>query len=292
MHKLFTPLIVLPAVGACLAASAHGQIVFAEYFDYALSSGTNIHSAPGWSGNTNNVRFRTEPGPNFIGTGYLPTHAGGVLESGGSNTTEVRTSHAALGQALSGEFWVATFVNATGMNNPNGSTTLMSFSTNNTSNSSYGGPGFGLYNNGTDLNFALFDGLGGVDGVATVGSAATANQWNLLLARITINTDADDAISVWAFDMNANVPTTVAGLGTPVVTSSTLDIGNSINTLGVGGQSFTTNGGKLALWDDIRVTSLGGDAGLEAVLIPEPSTYAALFALLALSAVWLRRRKP
>lgn len=279
------------AVIAGLAASASGQIVFQEYFDYAFSNNTNISNAPAWEGGTNNVRFVTNPGPNFTGTGYVPTHAGGSLESGNSNATDVRTSHAPLGQALSGEFWVSTFVNATNMTNTNGSVTVMSFSTNNTSNASYGGPGFGLYNNGTNLSFALFNGSAGAAGVATVGSAATRNQWNLLVARITINTDADDAISVWAFDMNANVPTTVAGLGTPVVTSSTLDIGNSINTLGVGGQSFTTTGGKTALWDDIRVTNLGGDAGLEAVLIPEPSTYAVLFGLLALGAVWLRRRK-
>lgn len=270
--------------------TTHASVIFQENFDYAFSNNTNISNAPGWAGGTNNVRFVTDPGPDFTGTGYVPFHGGGGLESGNSNSSDVRTSHAALGQALTGEFWVSTFVNATGMTNSNGSVTVMSFSTNNSSNSSYGGPGFGLYNDGTNLNFALFSGSGGPSGVATVGSAATRNQWHLLIARITINADADDAISVWSFDMNSNVPTTVAGLGAPVVTSSALNIGNSINTLGIGGQSFTTTGGKTARWDDIRVTDLSGDAGLQAVVIPEPGTLALLGIGLAGLIAYRRRR--
>ena len=266
--------------------------LFEEYFDYTLNNNTNIGGNTGgtWLGGTNNVRFVTPSGPTFTGTGYVPTHAGGSLESGNSNSSDVRTAHAPLGQAVSGEFWVSVFVNPTGMTNVNGSTTLMSFSTDNTSNASYGGPGFGIYNDGTNLSYALFNGSGGVGGVSTVGSAATAGQWQLLIAQITINTDADDSISVWSFAEDAEVPTTVAGLGAAVVSSTTMSWGNSINTLGIGGQSFETGGGKTARWDDIRVSTLSGDAGFEVVMaIPEPGTLA-LLGMAVGSLLFFRRR--
>ncbi|MCD8482400.1 MAG: hypothetical protein LR015_06845 [Verrucomicrobia bacterium] len=217
-------LLLLGALSACLTSSAT-NVIFQEYFEYALNNNTSIGGNTGgvWVGGTNNIQFQTAAGPTFTGTGYLPTHAGGRLQSGNSNAVDVRTSHAALGQAVSGEFWVSVFVNATGMTNPNGSVTQMSFSTNNISNASYGGPGFGLYNDGANLNFALFNGSAGPGGVATVGSTATANQWHLLLARVTINESADDAVSVWAFGLDAAVPNSVSNLGTPVVASATLN---------------------------------------------------------------------
>ena len=276
------------------SVALNGQTIFAENFDYALSNNTNIGGNTGgtWLGGTNNVRFVLNPGPSFTGTGYVAFHDGGSLESGNSNSSDVRTAHAPLGQTVTGEFWVSAFVNPTQMTNINGSVTQMSFSTGTTSNANYGGPGFGIYNSGTSLNYALFNGSAGVGGVTTVGTAATANQWQLLIARITINESADDAISLWSFAADADVPTTVAALGTPVVSSTTVNWGNSINTLGLGGQSFTTTGGKTALWDDLRLSISSGDTGLEDVLgIPEPSTYAALFGLLALGFVAWRRRR-
>lgn len=283
----------LTALLASLCVSvSHAALLFEEYFDYELSNNTNIADTDAWVGGTNNVRFQNLSGPNFTGSGYVPTHAGGVLESGNSNSSDTRMSHAPLGTSVSGEFWVSVFVNPTGMTNANGSVTLLNFSTGTTSGTTYGGgPGFGIYNDGSNLNFALFNGLGGAGGVSTVGSAASANAWQLLIAQVTINENADDSISVWSFADNAAVPTTISGLGAPVVSSSSLDWGNSINTLGIGGQSFVTGGGKTALWDDIRVSTLSGDDGIGAVtVIPEPSTYALIFSGLALGIVVLRRR--
>ncbi|MCD8482391.1 MAG: PEP-CTERM sorting domain-containing protein [Verrucomicrobia bacterium] len=275
-------------------SSSGATLIFEEYFDYELNNNNNIGGNTGgvWNAGTNNVRFQTAAGPTFTGTGYLPTHAGGRLESGNTNSADVRMSHAPLGQAISGEFWVSVFVNANSMTNVNGSITQMSFSTNSNTFSNYGGPGFGLYNDGANLNFALFNGSAGAGGVAAVGSPATANEWHLLVARVTINESADDAISVWAFGLDAAVPNSVSNLGTPVATSITLDFGSSINTLGIGGQSFTTTGGKTALWDDIRLSVAAGDTGLREVLaIPEPATYAAIFGILVLGLAIARRRR-
>jgi hypothetical protein len=286
-----------------LGSSLQAQIIFAENFDYdgTLSNGENIANAAAWTGGTNNVRYRdsSQAGQlSFTGTGYVPTHAGGYLWSGNSNSTDYRGVNAALGQTLDGEFWISAFVNPFNISGSYGATTMFALNTGSTSNCSPAGPGFGIYYDGSianggseSLNLAFFTGAGS-GGVGATGPAITGNQWYLFVARVNIGV-GNDQIDVWTFTADANIPTTVAGLGASTISSSSLDWGDSINTINVGGQRFAgegISGGKDAYWDDIRVTNLSGDAGLEAVIVPEPATYAILLGVLALGAVLLRRR--
>jgi hypothetical protein len=288
-------------VGAvCMGGTAKASLIFEEYFDYdeILANNSNISGAPGWVGGTNNVRYRnsSQSGQlNFTGTGYVPTHAGGYLESGNSNSTDWRGSNASLGEAISGEIWITTFFNATGMTMTSGAIAYFGLNTNITSNASNGGfPGFGAYYDGTDdfggtqtLSLALFDGSTPV----ALGPTISSNQWYLIIARINILAASDDQIDLWLYTANENIPTTVAGLGTADLSSSTLDWGDSINTIQIGGQRIPGgSGGKTTNWDDIRLANLGGDTGLKLVvtLIPEPAS-AGLLGLAALAL--LRRRR-
>ncbi|MCC5804740.1 MAG: hypothetical protein JJU00_00300 [Opitutales bacterium] len=288
-------LLLLAGTAFAFSATASAQVlVFEEYFDYdgTLNNNENIANAPGWTGGTNNIRYRdsSQGGQlSFTGTGYVPTHAGGYLNSGQSNSSDWRGSNAALGQALSGEFWISAFVNPVGMTNDNGSITLLSLNTGGTSNSSPNGQGFGVYNSGGGtLNFVVANGLS----IIETGPSATANTWNLVLARVNINESADDQVDLWFYGDDASVPVDLVSLGAPHLTSDTIDWGDSINTINVGGQSIETTGGKEANWDDLRVSARSGQSGLEDVLgIPEPRVYAAIFGVFALGFVLWRRRR-
>ncbi|MCD8481262.1 MAG: PEP-CTERM sorting domain-containing protein [Verrucomicrobia bacterium] len=134
-----------------------------------------------------------------------------------------------------------------------------------------------------------------VDGTAIASSAESyANlQWYLILANITINPAAADSISLWLFTSMDNVPGSVASLGMPVVSTSMVDWGDSVSNVWVGGYRGPEGGSGISTndIDALRISSAGGDAGLQQVLtaIPEPSTYAAFLGLLALGCVVLRR---
>ena len=70
-------------------------------------------------------------------------------------------------------------------------------------------------------------------GVHAIGPTLTSGQWYLVLTRIDIIESGLDQIDLWYFTADANVPTTVAGLGAPDLSSSLLDWGDSINTISV-----------------------------------------------------------
>lgn len=278
-----------------LASAAPAALVLEEYFDYALSNNTNIGGNTGgaWLGGTNNVRYRTPPSTlAFSGAGYVASHAGGFLESGNSNSADYRGANAPLGATMTGEFWISAFVNPLNMTYSGGATAMMALNTSGTSNSSPGGPGFGLYSHpDTGVRPAIFTGIGPSGVLSMADTPIAAAAWYLLVARINIAASADDSVDFWVFGADADVPTTIAGLGTPTHSSSALNWGDSINTLNLGGQSLGLSGAKTAHWDDLRVSDLTGDAGLGEVLgIPEPSTYAALLAAGVLLLAARRRR--
>ncbi|MCH8540344.1 MAG: PEP-CTERM sorting domain-containing protein [Opitutales bacterium] len=282
--------------------SLEAQLVYSEYFEYddVLSSGDSIADAPNWVQNTNNMRYQESGGDNqvsFTGSGYVPTHAGGFLESVTGFTGGARGSSSPVGSSLDGEIWVSTFLRPD-MTRNYGATAVFGL---NDGNVGFGNdnPGFGAFYDGdgedgrpgTDtITLQIFDGMDPVQS----GPVLERETWYLLLARVRIG-GATDEIDLWSFSTDADVPTSVAGLGPADLSNDSLDFSSFVDHIYIGGENFDGDdgsGGKTAWWDDIRVANLSGDDGLNAVLIPEPSTYAALFGLFALGMVfWIRRKR-
>lgn len=99
----------------------------------------------------------------------------------------------------------------------------------------------------------------------------------LMVAKLTINgSGADDSVDMWMLKEGDSFTTTEAGLGAADLSLSTADFGDGLSNIWLGrgdrdlDNATTTSAGFI---DDVRISNLSGDMGLQEVLaIPEPGS--------------------
>ena len=230
--------------------------------------------------NTVNLSFDN---PNYnpsgnAGTGAARTNAADT-NGRGSWTTVSAT-------ALTGEFWFSALHQRNVVSTTN-SYSIFNLGTANSidpTNASFNtSTSFGLYNDESTLR--PFIATGNASTWTTTGSgSAVADTTYLVLARGNTTTSALD---VWFFLQDDTIPTTVAGLGTPTVSTSSALLGD-VTRLWIGKRGAT---GGTTYFDSLRLSTASGDAGFEAVTaIPEPGTLVLLGIALGSLALFRRRK--
>jgi hypothetical protein len=271
-----TPLTLLSALGAfaLAATSAHGQSIFQETFD-GLNP-TFLNGQGGW----------TYTGGNANGS---PNDA--LVIAGGLSYTNGTVSHPAGANKLSllggGESRFAlTLPNTIAA----GETFYVSFLLNHVSgdNFTWLGVGGGALDQASSVSLAVqsnahrtrvVDASNGTSQQSGGGAGLIVGQTRLVVAEIFFGGDSANSTMRMYLD-----PTSVVQSGnTPIHTDNGRIVGvTELNTLWMrkGGNNGQTD------IDQIRIGETWAD-----VVIPEPSTYAALIGLLALGLVAWRRRR-
>lgn len=282
----------VPAALGIMATGLHANLILNDSFNYG---GSNLETGYGaWEDGTGNLDYFSSTGATWTGdSDYVASNEGGHLN--------IRTSAAAgrggqidLGQSLTGEFWLSVRINN---GYASGSDTTAPFSSLLVAfeDGDYAFDDF-AYGIGPNFNDTLAQSV--ADGAPSELSGVTPTQgtWGLYILQVNVNAVGDDSISVWVFDDDAADigDGTVAGLGAATFSSSTISLGASVGDVwlgGIGGGVGTSGG-----FDDLRLSDLSGNSGLQEVLtgvasIPEPSTYAALAGVLSFGMVTMLRRR-
>ena len=268
------------------ASSLNGAMVLLDNMNYG---GGTIGSGVGdWVDGSNRLNYQGGINVNYTGGSYVndPNNAGtGSLERN-SNIDNRFFERDYSDAGLTGEFWVSMVINTTGVGGDNAGE-IIGLSLNTTGGLSSSADILGVAFDGTDFRAGWRD----HSAVSTSYNAgATLNLSNplLLVARVNIGA-GDDSFDMWVFDSGATFGTTQASLGAAHLSSSAADFGDQLDRIQVGGiNGFQSN------FDQIRISDLGGDNGLNEVLtltaIPEP-TSAVLGGLGAILLMMRRRRK-
>lgn len=238
-----------------------------------------------WQDSTNNVGYNGDAG-NSSWAGdidYEHDTSGGYLAVGVSNT--YRGAQLDFGTAVSGEFWISVLAQERSSSGESG--IMVSLENGAYSIGTFDGFGFGI--NGAGNLWTVANSASGAP-TEVAGPVTLSSGWNLFVAKITVNgSGADDSISLWAFDTASSFGTTEASLGSALFTSSTIQYGDSVQDVWLGGWDGGPSGA--GDFDTFRLSDLAGDAGLQEVLsVPEPSTYALLLGLGVLGGCLIRRR--
>lgn len=278
------------AAASLLALSAlNGAIILHESFDYTAGSLSANNGGTGWSGawvagtNTqqggqgNGVPFVVPSDglsyPDFVSSGASADELGTVAPAAAQSA---RSFTAPTGWGVDGNiFWFSVL----GFQSSGGAANLM-FGTVSSGGAGAGSEaGFGLLLNGGNTN-TIYARMG-TAGPASVAGTGITNQTVLVVGRVSFSdTNNADALDLW---LNPSVfATDAASLGT-ITSSHTGNINLSGNEVFM--RSLNTAATR---FDEIR---LGNNLSDVLVAVPEPSTYAAFLAVLALAFGIIRRRK-
>ncbi len=291
-NRLRLPFALTAAAALAVASPLHAVLI-TEYADYGASDismqstvvGTAVAGqwADGWSIGTgsNYGRYESSQNLTYSTTGYTSNTTGGDFER--SNNTAVHDRE--FESALTGTIWLSGLVlgnRSDGRSNPK--LTLTGDNAEKTI--------FGLEDSGTDVAATAYFGQLSFDGTTIDTSATTlyGNTTHLLLVKVTLNYSGDfDRIELW-IDPDVS---SVAGSGQAGLAAATLTLDGSDGL----GDSLTHAGFSLSLptaaADALRISSTGGDDGLNEVLtgvpVPEPTSLVLLLG--SAGFVFLRRRR-
>jgi hypothetical protein len=248
---------------------------------------SSTHYDTEWSDGTSNVGYNSASS-NWTGdSDYVLNGAGGVIRASSFNT--YRGAQLDWGTAVSGEIWLSVLMDEN-TGNSSDSGIILALENGGYSNSGFDGFGFGISGNGN-----LFTAQAGAPSeVAGPVNVPQSGGWTLFVAKITVNGGgADDAIELWAFDNTSSFGLTEASLGSSIFSSTTVQYGDSVQDVWVGGRDGTQSGA--GDFDNIRISDAGGDNGVYEVMtataIPEPSSIALMGLALAGAVAGLRGRR-
>lgn len=274
------------------AASSHAALVVNDNFDYG---GTNLEFGYGsWQDGTSQARYVSGTTASWGGdSNYALNGAGGSFNAFmfGSSTT-YRGAQLDLESALSGTFWLSVMIREE-IAPDDDSGAVVAFNQGAYSGTSGWGPGdaFALNGNG---NLATTTGSG-ISLSEEAGPIGLPAGWGLYIAKITVGV-GDDSIDLWAFDTSDSFGTTEASLGAAKFSSGTVQYGDTITSIWLGVGAGSPGSTSHAYFDNLRISDLSGDDGLQEVLsgvvIPEPGTLGLMLsALLGYMLLRLRKRK-
>ncbi|MGC9453160.1 MAG: hypothetical protein ACP5I4_17140, partial [Oceanipulchritudo sp.] len=230
-----------------------------------------------WSDSTSNVGYNSGTASWSGDSDYTLSGAGGMIRANSFNTW--RGVQLDFGSPLSGQFWFSILMDE---NSSAGTDSGIAFALENGgySISSFDGFGVGISGNG---NLMTSQSAAAPAEVAGPVAVPQSGGWTLFVAKITVNGGgANDSIDLWAFDNTSSFGLTEVSLGSAIFTSSTVQYGDDVQDIWVGGRIGTGSGA--GDFDNIRISDLSGDQGLQEVMtgvaVPEPSTYAMLMGLL------------
>ena len=271
--KFSKTLLCFFAFSLVAATSGNAALIAFDHFYYGgdeavgLSGlgGTENGWAGAWDGRT--LQFDPNIAPlNYSEPGYnnAPNPAGsGVVRSSAGNAGHIVTRE--LAAPLTETAWVSILLDRQSEDSGEG---LIWF--NSVGQTTGADTYVSIRNNRPEIRFP---------GNNSTGDTLTGELF-LLLARVQINVDGNnDALDFW---LNPDLSDGMNSLGSPTLTAGGSDaFGGGLSSIGI------SAGGSGERMDSLRVgTTLEG-----VTVIPEPSTYAAIFGLSALGLVILRRRK-
>lgn len=227
-------------------------LVLDESMDYGTSDvATPINSD--WAGSSNKARYESNPAPEraFVHGSYRDDTAGGTFFSSWSDW---RGSSRRLGTTLVDEVWLSALV----MNQASQGYAALSPNQGNT-NYSINRDAFGLGWDGSALRAFHRDRSAST---FTYGSRAFAvDVVHLVIAKLDVSATGADVLTLWIKAAGDSFGVAEADLGTPDLVITDADYGNAIDRVWLG-----SHASGIAVLDDLRVTDLTGDAGLEAIL--------------------------
>ena len=269
-----------------VAGSAHAAAI-TEYFNDYGTVQANINglgsATGGWSGAwAHSLSCYYEPGINgaYNQTGY--SNAGnqtGTNDGCAAHHTSTYVGSRGFDQTMGNDCWMSVLM--TFSNNTYAAT---SFILNPWSDMNWPGDGnsdgcFGLDRIDGQAKAWFAYGAGGARSTIASTDTHADGTWHLFVARLEVNYDANqnDRLAVWIDP--AELTSGAAGLGTPVFLGQGQDCISPLSRVGL-------NCGNTSYIDSIRIS----DSGLNAVLVPEPSTLT-LLGLAALLMLLRRRLK-
>ncbi len=263
--KILTSLFLLGATTTSYAA-----LVVNETFDYPGSGEVSVVPSP-WEDGTSNVVYRADVTAGWSGdSDYTLSGAGGSLHTKG--LSNYRGGQLDLGTSLTGTFWTSVLIRTDAAASSEAGA-LVAFENGSYFYSNFDGFAFGINGNG-NLMTASNSGSSTAEDIGV----GLPSGFGLYIAKITVNGGgANDAIDLWAFGSGDSFGQTEASLGSTVFSSSSIQYGDSISDVWLGGQ-FENGGVSSApsYFDNLRISDQSGNTGLAEVLsgsvIPEPSS--------------------
>lgn len=250
-----------------LSSPAHGALLLLDNMDYG--AGTIGSSVGDWVDGSNRLNYQGGVNVTFSGdSDYVndPANTGtGSLERN-ANIDDRFYTRDFTDAGASGEVWLSSTILFTGGGDSTGD--VAGISLNNTGGLTAAGDVLGVGFDGTNYRSVWFDDSAGS---STYDSSATISNPTTLLLLVKLNIGAGaDSFSMWMLDSASSFGTTEASLGAAHLSSAAADFGDTLDHIQVGGiQGMQSN------FDQIRISDLGGDNGLQEVLtgtaIPEPS---------------------
>jgi hypothetical protein len=271
-----------------LSMSARAAFVLLDNMDYGASNvGTGVGD---WVDGSNRLQYVGGTNVNYTGGSYA-NDPGNTAGTSGSlerndNIDDRFFTRDYSDAGLTGEVWMSSLIRFDG-----GAGDLAGevagISLNSTGGLNLAGDLLGVGFDGTNYRPVWYDDSTTTSNYAS--STISAGSTLLLVTKFNIVGAGDDSFSMWLFGSGDSPGLTEASLGTAHLSSSTADFGSSLDHIQVGGVQ-----GMLSYYDQIRISDLSGDSGLQEVMtgtaIPEPSSL--MLILVGLTGlVALRHRK-
>jgi len=265
-----------------LAPFSSATLIFEDNMDYGDTDGDSAYSPPWDDGSgrttyeTTNVSFSHG---SYVNPGNTASTGSVGLNSGPGDPRGAHREFSAT--ALTGDFWIsATFNLSSGTDH----FIALSDSTGIT-NTDTPADGFGITVNG-GFGQAMFHDESANTYTPFGAADLTLNTSLLLVAKVTVNSGADDSLKMWILEEGDSFSATESSLDTigARIDITNADFEDGIQQIWVGRNSGNSN------FDAFRISDSSGDLGLQQVLVPEPGTLS-LVLLSAISMLLIRTKR-
>jgi hypothetical protein len=246
-----------------------GEPLVNDTFDWGTANRSNAQLPPGsgWVFGTNNFSYVANADGTWSGSGSNPYTVLGSAAEGGAIRGNVQHNPRGVQRnfpaTADGQRWTTLLVRLVSGFETTGHTAVFSFGNNPSySGSAIRGEGFGFRQDGSGLRLVA---MSGANVVATADGHEPEDEWLLVIAKTTVESDVPDRFDLWTFTANDDFGVTESSLGEPRLTHTGFDWGAGIDNLWVGALRSTAPSPNFEI-DELRVSTEGGDRGLGQVI--------------------------